>query len=190
MKTILLSMSLMLILNLNTAQADDLAKFQDDSRKVVKEMTSQLGGALQKEMAASGAASAVKVCKDLAPAITSDLSRKTGQRVTRVSLKVRNPLLAAPDAWEQKILAEFATRMEKENPATIDYAEIVTEPQGKFMRYMKAIPVQDVCLKCHGSSEMMDPKVKEQLSAEYPADKATGYATNQLRGAFSIKKPL
>ena len=185
-----ISILLALVLSVSTAMADDMAKFQDDSSKVVKDMSSQLGSALQKEMAANGPAAAIKVCKELAPAITSEISRKTGQRVTRVSLKTRNPLLGSPDAWEQKVLADFAVRMEKENPATMEYAEIVTEPQAKFMRYMKAIPVQDVCLKCHGTPDSIAPAVKEQLNVEYPADKATGYTVNQLRGAFSIKRPI
>jgi len=190
MRNTWITLTLAFVLSANPAMADDLAKFQEDSRKVVKEMMSQLGSALQKEMAANGPAAAIKVCKDLAPAITSDLSRKTGQRVTRVSLKTRNPLLGSPDAWEQKVLADFAGRLEKEDPANIEFAEIVTEPQGKFMRYMKAIPTQDVCLKCHGSLETIVPQVKEQLKAEYPHDKATGYTINQIRGAFSIKKAL
>jgi hypothetical protein len=185
-----LTLSLVFILGASPALADDLTKFMDDSRKVVNEMASQLGSALQKEMMSNGPAAAIKVCKDLAPTITSDLSRKTGQRVTRVSLKTRNPLLGSPDAWEQKVLADFAIRLEKENPVNIEFAEIVTEPQGKFMRYMKAIATQDVCLKCHGSSETIAPQVKEQLNAEYPHDKATGYTINQIRGAFSIKKAL
>jgi hypothetical protein len=190
MRNIWLAITLVFALGASTALADDLAKFQEDSRKVVKEMASQLGGALQKEMTVNGPAAAIKVCKDLAPAITSDLSRKTGQRVTRVSLKARNPLLGSPDAWEQKVLADFAVRMEKENPANIEFAEIVTEPQGKFMRYMKAIVMQDVCLKCHGPLESIPSQVKEQLTVEYPNDKATGYTINQIRGAFSIKKAL
>jgi uncharacterized protein DUF3365 len=185
-----LTLSFVFVLGATPALADDLTKFQEDSRNIVKEMASTLGSALQKEMTANGPAAAIKVCKDLAPAITSDLSRKTGQRVTRVSLKTRNPLLGSPDAWEQKVLADFALRSEKENPANIEFAEIVTEPQGKFMRYMKAIPTQEVCLKCHGPLETIAPQVKEQLNTAYPNDKATGYAINQLRGAFSIKKAL
>ncbi len=185
-----LTLSLLLALSASPALADDLAKFQEDSRTIVKEMAFKLGSALQREMAANGPAAAIKVCKDLAPAITSELSRKTGQRITRVSLKTRNPLLGSPDAWEQKVLADFARRSEKENPATLEYAEIVTEPEGRFMRYMKAIPVQDVCLKCHGTPETIAPQVKEQLTAEYPHDKAIGYSINQIRGAFSIKKAL
>jgi hypothetical protein len=191
MKRTWLTVTLVVGLCASPAIADDLAKFQDDSRMVVKDMVAKLGGALQKEMAANGPAATIKVCKELAPAITSELSRKTGQRVTRVSLKTRNPLLGSPDAWEQKVLADFAVRLEKkEDPATIEYAEIVTEPQGKFMRYMKAIPTPDVCLKCHGAPEMTAPQVREQLATEYPFDRATGYSSNQLRGAFSIKKAL
>ena len=190
MKRAVIPAVLALVAIASTAMADDLAKFRDDSRKTVKEIASQLGNTLQKEMASNGPAAAIEVCKNLAPAITSAISAKTGQRVTRVSLKTRNPLLGFPDAWEQKVLADFAQRMEKENPATIEYAEVVTEPQGKFMRYMKAIPVQGICLKCHGTPETLAPHVKERLDIEYPDDKATGYTLNQLRGAFSIKKPM
>ncbi len=192
MKKALLMCSLAFALCAGQASAaDDLEKFKEESRNTVKELMTQLGSAMQKEMQANGPAAAIKVCKDLAPSITSDISRKTGQRVTRVSQKTRNPLLGSPDAWEQKVLADFAARAEKENPATLEYAEITTEPQGKFLRYMKAIPMQDVCLKCHGTPESIAPQVKEQLTAAYPHDRATGYtAAGQLRGAFSIKKPV
>lgn len=169
---------------------DELAKYQDEARKVVKELASRLGGEMQKEMQANGPVSTIKVCRELAPAIASDLSRKSGWRVSRVSLKVRNPLLGMPDVWEQKTLADFDRRLEKENPANMEFSEIVSEPQGKYFRYMKAIPVQDVCLKCHGSPEAIAPPVKDVLAAEYPHDRATAYTLGQLRGAITIKRPL
>lgn len=169
---------------------DDMAKYQDDARKVVKEFATQLGGELKKEMEANGPVGAIKVCRNVAPTIASELSRKNGWRVSRVSQKVRNPLLGTPDAWEQKVLADFEQRLAKENPANMDYAEIVSEPQGKYYRYMKAIPLQDACLKCHGTPENVAPAVTDALAAEYPHDKATGYTLGQLRGAFSIKRPL
>lgn len=191
MKKALLPLSLMLALNVNPATADDLAKFQDNSRKEVKELMVQLGGKVQSEMMAGGPVATINVCKIIAPAITSDISRKTGQRVTRVSLKVRNPLLGSPDAWEQNVLMNFEKRLaEKESPANMEFAEVVTEPQGKYLRYMKAIPTQEVCLKCHGAPDAIAPPVKELLNAEYPHDKATGYTLGQIRGAVSIKKPL
>lgn len=172
------------------AQADDMAKYQDEARKVAKEFVTQLGGELKKEMEANGPGAAIKVCRNVAPAIASDLSRKNGWHVSRVSQKVRNPLLGTPDAWEQKVLADFNQRLEKENPANMDFAEIVTEPQGKYFRYMKAIPVQDVCLKCHGTDEARAQPAKDVLAADYPHDKATGYTLGQLRGAVTIKRPL
>ncbi len=172
------------------AMADDMAKYQEESRKVAKEFVSQLGGELQKEMKAGGPVAAIKVCRNVAPTIASEASRKNGWKVARVSLKTRNPLLGMPDAWEQKVLADFDQRAGKENPAAMEFAEVVTEPQGKFYRYMKAIPVQEVCLACHGAEDTMAKEVKEALAADYPHDKATGYAVGQIRGAFTIKRPL
>lgn len=170
--------------------ADDMAKYQDEARKVAKEFVTQLGGELKKEMEANGPGAAIKVCRNVAPTIASELSRKNGWQVGRVSLKVRNPLLGMPDAWEQKVLADFDQRLEKENPANMDYAEIVSEPQGKYFRYMKAIPLQDACLKCHGTDEVRAQPAKDALAADYPHDKATGYTLGQIRGAVTIKRPL
>jgi|GEM_PF-6417559 len=100
-------------------------------------------------------------------------------RVSQGFIETRNPLFGSPDAWEQKILSDFAIRLEKENPENIEFAESVTEPQGQFMRYMKAITMQDVYLKCHGSLETIAPQVKEQINAEYPHDKSHWLLINQ-----------
>ncbi|MDD5330562.1 MAG: DUF3365 domain-containing protein [Sulfuricella sp.] len=189
-RRLLASASLLLAAASLPAMADDMAKYQDESRKVAKEFMMQLGGELQKEMKAGGPVAAIKVCRNVAPAIASEASRKNGWKVARVSLKTRNPLLGMPDAWEQKVLADFDQRAGKENPAAMEFAEVVTEPQGKFYRYMKAIPVQEVCLACHGAQDAMSKEVKEALAADYPHDKATGYTLGQIRGAFTIKRPL
>jgi len=171
--------------------ADDLAQYQADARATAQSLLKQLGGELQKEMKANGPAAAIKVCKERAPAIASDLSRKNGEKVARVSLKVRNPLIGTPDAWEQKVLADFDQKAAAgTKPETLEYAEIVTEPQGKYFRYMKAVPVGAVCLACHGPAEKIASEVKGQLAADYPHDKATGYSEGQVRGAITIKRPL
>ena len=65
-----------------------------------------------------------------------------------------------------------------------------THKAEKYFRYMKAIPVQDVCLKCHGTDEARAQPAKDALAADYPHDKATGYTLGQLRGAVTIKRPL
>ncbi|MGB5539030.1 MAG: hypothetical protein WBO37_02975, partial [Gammaproteobacteria bacterium] len=49
----------------------------------------QLGGAMQREMQAGGPVAAMKVCRDVAPDITNDISLEKGWKVTRVGTRVR-----------------------------------------------------------------------------------------------------
>jgi hypothetical protein len=70
------------------------------------------------------------------------------------------------------------------------HAEVVEEPSGKSLRYMKAIGTAPLCLSCHGSSEQIPVNVQAKIDAFYPHDKATGYKAGQLRGAVSIKQPI
>lgn len=172
------------------AAAEDLDRFQEEGRKVAAELAARLGAELQKEMKAGGPVAAIKVCREIAPAIASEASRKTGWKVSRVSLKTRNPALGLPDAWEQKVLADFAKRMEKGKSADLEHAEIVEEPQGRFYRYMKAIPTQGACLRCHGTDADIPQDVRDALKSSYPHDRAAGYTLGQIRGGFSIKRPL
>ncbi len=150
-----------------------------------------LVGELKKELNANGPEAAIAICRDKAPQVAGEMSRKNGWKVTRVSLKVRNPLLGTPDAWEQTALKKLQDRFSAgEKPDTLDMAEIVTEPSGRYLRYAKGLPVQKFCLACHGSPDDILPNVKAKLAEAYPKDKATGYAEGMLRGAVSIKKPL
>jgi hypothetical protein len=161
------------------------------SRSVASQLTQQLAAELKKALASGGPAGAIGVCRDIAPALAASLSRQTGARIARVSLRTRNPLLGAPDAWEQAVLAEFAQRAAAgEKLETLERHETVTEPAGRYFRYMKAIPVQPVCLACHGTQDQLAPEVQERLRTEYPHDNATGYAPGQIRGAVTVKQPL
>jgi hypothetical protein len=111
--------------------------------------------------------------------------------VSRVSLKTRNPLLGQPDAWEQQVLRDFDQRLGNgEKPEALEKAEQVDEPAGRYFRYMKALPVQPLCLTCHGTAETIPEPVKSKLASDYPHDNATGYLLGQIRGAISIKQPI
>ena len=55
---------------------------------------------------------------------------------------------------------------------------------------MKALPVGDVCLNCHGPADKLDAGLKAELGKYYPHDQATGYAKGQSRGALTVKRPL
>lgn len=173
------------------ALAEDTARMQEESRAVAMPFMKQLGAANQKAVAEGGPESAIKVCKEIAPSMAGEISRKQGWKLTRVSLKVRNPLLGTPDAWEQKVLQEFEARAAKgEKPDTMEFAEVVKEPAGSSFRYMKAIALQAGCVACHGTAEQIPANVKARLAEDYPHDQATGYAPGQIRGAVSIKRPL
>ena len=170
---------------------DSLSSREAAARKTVMGFVQELTSALQKEIAAGGPAGAVGVCSDLAPSIAGRLSRETGWRVTRVSAKVRNPLLGTPDVWEQKVLLDFEKRaVNGEDIDKMGFSEVVSEPDGKFFRYMKAIAVKQPCLACHGTEEQISPSVRAILKDRYPHDMATGYKIGELRGAISIKEPF
>ncbi|MCU0806158.1 MAG: DUF3365 domain-containing protein [Burkholderiales bacterium] len=173
------------------AAAQDVAKMTEESRAVAGGFQQKLGGELKQAIAQGGADGAIGVCRNIAPQIAGDLSLKNGWHVSRVSLKTRNTMIGVPDAWEQKVLAEFDARAAKgDDPAKLEFAEVVTEPAGQYFRYMKALPVQTLCLSCHGGAADVPPAVKTKLGTEYPHDRATGYSAGQIRGAITIKRPL
>lgn len=168
---------------------DDAKRFVDESRKASAMVLTQIRGELVKELDTSGPLRAIIVCKYTAPEITSGVSRKTGWRVSRVALRPRNPALGTPDAWEQKVLSDFDQRVSRGEKADgLEHHEIVSEPNGRFFRYMRAIPTQPLCMACHGPA--VTEAVKAQLAAEYPHDRAVGYNVGQIRGAVTVKRPL
>lgn len=176
----------------SSAASDEvLKKFVEQSRKVSAQLISQIGGEMRKEVEATGPMRAVMVCKYTAPEVASSVSRMNGMRVTRVSLKPRNPSLGFADPWEQSVLLEFERRLARgEKAETLEFSEAVTEPTGVYLRYMKAIPTGKVCLACHGPVEQMSEAVKAQIANEYPHDRAVGFTEGSLRGAVTVKKLL
>jgi cytochrome c553 len=109
--------------------------------------------------------------------------------VGRTSLKLRNPSLNQPDDWERSILEQFETRLANGEPAkTMSHAEVVETASGKSYRYMKAIPTAEICLTCHGKE--LDPSLAEALDEAYPEDQARGYSAGDIRGAFTLHRPL
>jgi len=71
----------------------------------------------------------------------------------------------------------------------LEFFAIIDDDKGqKTFRYMKAIPTASACLVCHG--ENIDPEVDIKLKELYPNDKARGFREGDLRGAFTIAKPL
>lgn len=182
--------SLLLILmafNLNVFANELLDNQIAASRKVAFDFTQGLGKVLKSQLESSGAEGAVSVCQQVAPAMAKDASNDQ-RLVTRVSLKNRNPTIGVPDSWEAKKLGEFDRLQQQGKLANeMEVAEVMEISGKQWLRYMKAIPTQAMCLQCHGNSDEIKPSVKALLKELYPNDQATGYAVGQVRGAVSIK---
>ena len=179
-----------LMITTNIASADQ-PKLSQGASELATTFLEELGEAMTWEMTERGPVEAIIVRTKLAPDIAGRLSREHGWRVTRVGTRVRNPLLGMPDAWEQRVLAEFTERAAKgKTVAGMTHHEVVSEPDGKYFRFMKPIMVQSKCLLCHGSSDQIPESIRLMLKQQYPFDRAIGYKTGELRGAVSIKQPI
>lgn len=159
-----------------------------EAEGIVQDFAKRLKGALQTALQDGGPTAAVGVCQEQAPQIADALSAETGWAVARTSLKHRNPN-NAPDAWERDVLRAFEARQaDGENVKGMHYAEATTEAGARQFRFMQAIPTASVCLACHGDD--VPEAVASAIDERYPADKARGYALGDVRGAFSLAKPL
>jgi hypothetical protein len=172
-----------------TAVADESMQATiNEGKGVIKAFAGDLKGELKKGMKEGGPEKAIEVCKTVAPQLAEAHGQMSGWQVARTSLKVRNAD-NAPDAWETAVLQEFENRKAAgEDPMKLVKAEVVEEQGHKVFRMMKAIPTAEVCTKCHGG-EIAEP-LAAKLDELYPEDKARGFKVGDLRGAFTLKKPL
>ncbi|GMG87452.1 Tll0287-like domain-containing protein [Biformimicrobium ophioploci] len=156
-----------------------------EARSIVRSFAGTLKPKLKEAIATGGFEHAISICSVEAPGIAKSLSETSGWSVKRVSLKPRNKYSGTPDAYEREVLERFDARQASgESPATIEQSALVN---GEF-RYMKAQPVEGVCLGCHGES--IAPPVRAALQKYYPDDAASGYNLGQIRGAFSLSRVL
>jgi len=147
-----------------------------------------LQGELFAAMKEGGPVKALEVCRTRAPEIAKAAATGTPWRVGRTALRVRNPA-NAPDAWETAKLEEFRKRLGGgEEMAALEAWEIVEADGKRTFRYAKAIGTTSPCLNCHGSD--LKPEIASKVRELYPEDLAVGFAAGQLRGAFTLSRPL
>jgi hypothetical protein len=188
-RSILTAASLYLLTSLSLVQASADDPMTEEAKGLMKQFAGQLQSELKTSIETGGPVAAITVCKDRAPAIAAELSESSGWEVGRVSLKTRNTTLGTPDAWEAQVLQSFETRLANGQPAdTLSQAEVVEDDQGRAFRFMKAIPTAEICLACHG--ENISEPVAQALDKDYPKDRARGFKVGDIRGAFTLSKPL
>ena len=136
-------------------------------------------------MQTGGPIEALDVCNIEAEDIATSISNELGLQVGRTSLKLRN-VNNASDDWENEVLHYFEKQKQSGTELkNLEIYEITKNMDGKWFRYMKAIPTAEVCLMCHG--ETIAQPVQEKLQSLYPNDQATGFKAGDIRGAFTVK---
>jgi hypothetical protein len=182
-------MALTASLTVSFAQDNSVQQSIEESRRMAQQVSRELTAQLLREMQLSGPVRSLLVCKYVCQEILSSQSRKTGWRIAAVSLKPRNSAVGMPDPWEQKVLADFARRAATgEKVEALEFAETVSEPQGIYFRYARAMAVDRLCLACHAARDKLSDAVKAALAAHYPFDRATGFTAGQVYGIISIKR--
>jgi hypothetical protein len=157
----------------------------DEAKAAAMALGTALKAELQSALQARGPIGAVDVCHVRAPELAEQVSADTGLTVKRVSLKNRNPTMGVPSEWQRTVLESFEQHLaEGEKPKAISHADTV----GEEFRFMKAIPMEAVCLTCHGNE--LQPELADRLRELYPDDKAIGFKEGDLRGAFVVTKSL
>jgi len=153
----------------------DYRKLGDSlSMQAQQVLVRNLLGAIQK----GGSDYAVDFCSERAMPLTDSLSRKYRVQIQRISVKNRNPKNAA-SLLERKLLDQFTS------PTSLKDTLLKT-PNGYI--YYKPIRVaMPTCLQCHGNPKTdISSATLSTIKQKYRFDKATGYALNDLRGAWKL----
>ena len=165
-------------------------KFHQDAANKIKTLSNNLKKELSGAMQTGGPVAAINFCKAKAPEITQSLNSNGDLVIKRTSLKFRNPN-NSPDTWEQQVLLSFEQQLAKGTPISeLVHSEQIKSDKGTTLRLMRAIPVQGLCLTCHGDMQTMNKDLVNTLKESYPNDLATGYQVGELRGAFSITQTI
>lgn len=152
--------------------------------ETAKQLAQAMIGELKSAVAEKGLVEGMDICRQKVKSIAKPLLEGKNFTLRRVSLKNRNEN-NVPDGWEAEMLAAFETRKAAgEDPAKITAAKVSDENGVKTVRYLKAIPTQEMCLACHG--EHLTPVLTEKIKTLYPNDKAVGFKIGDIRGAFSF----
>jgi hypothetical protein len=128
-------------------------------------------------LSAEGPAAAIPVCQVEAPQLASAVAQEYTLAIGRTSDQLRNPG-NLPPVWAETVLATRPS-----NPT------FLTSADGKLGAILP-IRLKTQCLTCHGPKDKIPSAVHEALIQRYPADQATGYAENDLRGWFWVEVPV
>jgi cytochrome c2 len=141
-----------------------------------------LGKNLMGQIQKNGTEAAVDFCNIKAIHLTDSMAKAYNASIKRVTDKPRNPDNSATKE-ELKYLANY-----KDVVANNEEPEAIVIESETDVRFYYPITTNAMCLQCHGKPDQdIAPKTLLTLKQRYPADQATGYGLNEVRGIWSIK---
>ncbi len=169
-------------------EEQEAMKEQQGYAKKGKEFALQTKALLGKNLLASinanGPENAVTFCNTRAIPLTDSSANALNVHIQRVSDRPRNPANAADSL---QLIQLAAIRNDLAQGKTDVYR--LLEEENSVTGYYPIV-TNGMCLQCHGEKEtQINPATLSALEALYPADQATGYATNQLRGLWVVTMP-
>ena len=127
----------------------------------------------------SGTTIALTSCHIDTAAVETGLARGEDMVVGRTSARLRNPA-NQPPAWAAAIVTRHATgRASKIDGFVVDL--------GDRIGLLRPIAHRPVCDPCHGRAEQIEPAVLAELRRRYPADRALGFRSGDLRGWYWVE---
>jgi len=146
-----------------------------------------LVGRLTSAMETGDVVEAVDLCSNQAIPLTRMVEAEVGGsfHLKRTSFRYRNPD-NAPDEAERAALLYFERTIESDGQAPSSYVQRVSDEEFRFYR---PLFVGEMCLRCHGDPETMEPEVLRALEQRYPEDLATGYEAGAFRGLVRVSVP-
>lgn len=189
-QTVLAAASALLVATVAAGEPDTATLQQARARadQAISEMQRQLKLELQTALQQGGGVAAIRVCRERAPAIATQLNQSLGVTIRRTSERWRNPA-NAPDTFESGVLKQFAAAAAAAPDINqLRFEEVLNGSGAPRLHVMQAIALQGPCVMCHGT-ELSD-EIRDSLRLLYPSDHATGFSPGELRGAFSVSVPL
>jgi hypothetical protein len=167
----------------------EVAAIRQTGEAAVATVGKKLVTALNTALAAGGPEAAVLVCQTQALPLTAEqlTDQPTLVSVKRTSLRLRNPA-NAPDAAERLALDHVAKLVAAGQPPPSVLVQRIQSAgtAAPEWRVYRPIATKAECLVCHGDAATQSPALRTALQTRYPADAATGYATDQWRGLFRV----
>lgn len=132
-------------------------------------------------IASKGSEYAIGFCNSNAIHLTDSMANAQHTTIKRVTDKPRNPYNKANEDELKYIqqLKNLVASGEKPKPR-------LQETNEKIVGYYPIITT-DMCMQCHGDKSAIETKTLAKLTQLYPADSATGYKPNQLRGLWVVE---